>query len=154
EIVKSDALEEAAEFSETLGCPVYQQPSNCGAHFLSERPCYMGALPRNQPQVRDLLSRYDLMIALGANPLQMSVYHEVEPLPEGMAIVQIGLNDWHIGKNFAVEIAIKADVRQTLKALIPVLRRFGGVGLEKRAKSGIAALAYDNWRARRERLVA
>jgi benzoylformate decarboxylase len=154
EIVKSDALEQAAEFSETLGCPVYQQPSNYGAHFLSERPCYMGALPRNQPQVRDLLARYDLMIALGADPLQMSVYHEIEPLPEGMAIVQIGLIDWHIGKNFAVEIAIKADVKQTLKALMPALKKLGGAGLQKRAKSGIAALAHDNWCARRVQLVA
>src|SRR5471030_758711 len=40
EIVKSDALEEAALFSMTLGCPAYQQSAPYGAHFLSESPCF------------------------------------------------------------------------------------------------------------------
>src|SRR5262245_41000175 len=65
EIVKSDALEIAARFAMTLGCPAYQQSVPYGAQFLSECPCFMGALSRSQKQVRDLLSEYDLMIALG-----------------------------------------------------------------------------------------
>jgi benzoylformate decarboxylase len=51
EIVKSDALAEAASFAETLGCPAWQQTAPYGAHFLSESPCFMGTLPRVQPQV-------------------------------------------------------------------------------------------------------
>ena len=38
EIVKSDALQAAAKFAETLGAPVYQQSVAYGAHFLSEHP--------------------------------------------------------------------------------------------------------------------
>ena len=41
----------------------------------------MGALSRLQKQVREVLSPYDLMIVLGADPLRMSVYSEVDPLP-------------------------------------------------------------------------
>jgi benzoylformate decarboxylase len=37
EIVKSDALDEAARFAGVLGCPVYQQTIAYGAHFLSEQ---------------------------------------------------------------------------------------------------------------------
>src|SRR4030088_2231693 len=33
EIVKSDALNEAAEFAEALGCPGWRQPAGCGALF-------------------------------------------------------------------------------------------------------------------------
>src|ERR1700741_1679591 len=33
EIVKSDALHEAAEFAEVVGCPVWQQTATYGAHF-------------------------------------------------------------------------------------------------------------------------
>jgi len=33
EIVKSDAMVEAARFAETLGCPVFQQSVGYGAHF-------------------------------------------------------------------------------------------------------------------------
>ena len=84
EIVKSDALQEAALLAATLGCPAYQSSTPYGASFLSESPCFMGALSRLQKQVREVLSPYDLMIVLGADPLRMSVYSEVDPLPEGL----------------------------------------------------------------------
>src|SRR5262245_50770954 len=77
EIVKSDALEAAAAFAETLGAPVYQQSVAYGAHFLSEHVCFMGGLSRDQKQVRGLLSKFDLLIALGADPVRMSVWSEV-----------------------------------------------------------------------------
>ena len=101
----------------------------------------MGALSRLQKQVREVLSPYDLMIVLGADPLRMSVYSEVDPLPEGMPIVQIGLVDWDLAKNYGAEIALKADVKETLRVLVPALKAAGGAALETRAKQGIAALA-------------
>ena len=154
EIVKSDALQEAAALAATLGCPAYQQSAPYGSHFLSESPCFMGALTRSQTQVREVLSPYDLMIVLGADPLRMSVHSETDPLPEGMPVVQIGLVDWDIAKNFGAEIALKADVRETLRALVPALRAAGGAALETRAKQGIAALASKNWTAQRAKAVA
>src|ERR1700722_13141028 len=153
EIVKSDALQEAAALAAALGCPAYQQSAPYGSHFLSESPCFMGALTRLQKQVREVLSPYDLMIVLGADPLRMSVHSETEALPEGMPIVQVGLVDWDIAKNFGAEMALKADVRETLRALIPALKSAGGAALEALAKQGIAALKSKNWTARRPALV-
>jgi len=153
EIVKSDALQEAAALAATLGCPAYQQSAPYGSHFLSESPCFMGALTRSQTQVRETLSPYDLMIVLGADPLRMSVHSETDPLPAGMPVVQIGLVDWDIAKNFGVEIALKADVRETLRALIPALKAAGGAALETRAIQGITALASRNWTAQRVKVV-
>jgi benzoylformate decarboxylase len=153
EIVKSDALLEAASLAETLGCPAFQQSVAYGAHFLSESPCFMGALSRSQPQVRDVLSPYDLLIVLGADPLRMSVHSETDPLPEGLPIVQVGLVDWDLAKNYGAEIALKADVRETLRALVPALKAKGGAALETRAKKGIAALSQNNWTARRAVLI-
>lgn len=153
EIVKSDALNEAARLAETLGCPAYQQSVAYGAHFLSESPCYMGPLSRDQKHVRATLDGYDLMIVLGSDPLRMSVYSEVDPLPAGLSIAQIGLVDWDIAKNYPVEIALKSDVKQTLNALTPLLKREGGTALDKRAQEGLAALKSKNWTARRAELV-
>jgi benzoylformate decarboxylase len=153
EIVKSDALQEAAALAATLGCPAYQQSAPYGAHFLSESPCFMGALSRLQKQVREVLSPYDLMIVLGADPLRMSVHSEVDPLPEGLPILQVGLVEWDLAKNYGAEIALKADVRETLRVLIPALRAAGGAALETRASQGIAALKSKNWTARRATLV-
>jgi len=153
EIVKSDALKEAAAFAEALGAPAYQCSTPYGAHFLSESPSFMGALSRLQKQVREVLSPYDLMIVLGADPLRMSVYSEVDPMPDGMSMVQIGLVDWDLAKNYGAEIAIKADVKETLRALTPALKAAGGSALEARAKQGLADLASKNWSARRKPLI-
>ncbi|MFX8668652.1 hypothetical protein ABTM51_21165, partial [Acinetobacter baumannii] len=77
EVVKSDALKEAAEFAETLGCPAYQTATPFGAPVLSESPCFMGALARIQNLPREALTPYDVVIAVGGDPLRMSVYSEV-----------------------------------------------------------------------------
>jgi benzoylformate decarboxylase len=153
EIVKSDALKEAAAFAEALGAPAYQCSTPYGAQFLSESPSFMGALSRLQKQVREVLSPHDLMIVLGADPLRMSVYSEVDPMPDGLSMVQIGLVDWDLAKNYGAEIAIKADVKETLRALTPALKAAGGAALESRAKQGLAELATRNWTARRKPLV-
>jgi benzoylformate decarboxylase len=153
EIVKSDALQEAAALAETLGAPAYQCSTPYGAQFLSESPCFMGALSRLQKQVREVLSPYDLMIVLGADPLRMSVYSDVDPLPDGLSILQIGLVDWDLAKNYGAEIAVKADVKETLRALVPALKAAGGAALEARAKKGVTELAAKNWSARRKPLM-
>jgi len=153
EIVKSDALAEAAQLAETLGAPAYQCSTPYGAQFLSESPCFLGALSRLQKQVREVLSPYDLMIVLGADPLRMSVYSEVDPLPDGLSIVQVGLVDWDLAKNYGAEIALKADVKETLRALVPALKAAGGAALETRARTGIAELAGRNWSAKRKAVV-
>jgi hypothetical protein len=48
----------------------------------------------------------------------MSVYSAHEPLPRDIPIVQVGLVDNDLAKNFAAEIALKADVRETLCAFL------------------------------------
>ena len=151
EIVSSDALKEAAELADMLGVPVYQQTVPHGAHFYSEHAAFMGALSRDQKRVRQILSAHDLLICIGADVLRMSVWSEVEPLPPGCAVLQIGLRDWEMGKNFPAEIALRADVGETLRALMPALRRLGGSGLAERARAGLAALAESNWSAGRKK---
>jgi benzoylformate decarboxylase len=153
EIVKSDALEEAARFASVLGCAVHQQTIAYGAHFLSEHPGYMGPLSRIQKQTSDILSAFDLMIVLGADPVRMSVFSEHAPLPNDMPMVQIGLVDRDLAKNFPAEIALKADVRETLCLLTPALSSAGGEALSRRAQARTAELQSKNWSARRKTLV-
>jgi benzoylformate decarboxylase len=152
ELATDDALNEAGEFASILGCPVYQQTVQYGAHFLSEHPAYIGALTRDQQQVRDVLSPHDLLIVLGADVLRMSVWAPVEPLPEGMPIVQIGQRDWEMGKNFPTELAVRADIKETLKALNPVMEQKGGPGLKSRSEKSLSNLSDINWTAKRNKL--
>ncbi len=158
EIVSSDALDEIAKLAETIGAPTYQQTVTWGAHFPSEHPAFMGSLTRIQAEVRETLAAYDLIVVVGAEPLRMSVWSEVEPLPPDLAMVQIGLKDWEMGKNYPTEMAIRSDARETMRALIPVLAAQGGAELEARAEAAIAAIADRNWsakcRARRDSTLA
>ena len=152
EIVASDALAEAAAFAETLGAPAWQQTTPYGSHYLSEHKCYIGGLSRDQADVRRVLEPYDLMVVVGADVLRMSVWSATDPMPPGMSLVQIGLNDWELGKNYPADMAIQADVRETLKALMPVLERKGGDKLKKKAAAKLADIEGRNWTAKRATL--
>ncbi len=149
EIVAADAFDEAAALAETLGAPVYQQTVVHGAHYPSFHPAFMGSLTRSQPQVRDTLAPHDLMLCLGADVLRMSVQHDVDPLPDGMRVVQIGQHDWEMGKNYPAELAVRADLRETLAALVPALAERQGPAGRERAAGSLAAVEKDNWRRRR-----
>ena len=154
EIATSGALGEAAAVAELLGAPVYQQTVCDGAHFLSEHPAFMGALTRDQREVRDTLSTCDLMFCIGSDVLRMSVYSDVDPMPDGLAVVQIGLRDREMGKNYAAEIALRADVKETLAALAPVVERKRGAEGARKAAAAVAALRGSNWSAKREAIRA
>ncbi|MFO1350495.1 MAG: thiamine pyrophosphate-binding protein [Gammaproteobacteria bacterium] len=152
EVATRDALVEVAQFAETLGAPVYLQTVPYSAQFLSEHPAYMGVLTRNQRQVRGILEAHDLLICIGADVLRMSVWSPVDPLPAHMPVVQIAERSWELGKNYPAEIAINADVKQTLRALLPVLVERGGGGQTAIAAARLAALREQNWAAKREAL--
>lgn len=149
EIVTSDALTEAAQFAETLGAPAYQHTVAYGSHFLSESPAYMGQLSRVQKDIRAKLEQYDVLVFLGADVLRTSVASPIEPMPPHATVIQIGLNDWEMGKNYTTEVALHADVRETLRALIPVLEQKGGTALRESAVKRLAALQDSNWSSRR-----
>ena len=149
EIVRSDALTEAAELAEVLGAPVYQQTVPHGAHFFSEHPAFMGALTRIQDQVRSTLSPYDLMICIGADVLQMSVWSETDPLPPDLPIIQIGLRDWEMGKNYPAEMALRSDVKETLQKLIPQLKELQNAERETTNVAALEIFTQNNWSTNR-----
>jgi benzoylformate decarboxylase len=153
ELCTRDALAEAARIAELLGAAVYQQTVPYATHFLSEHPAFLGQLTRNQKQVRDALSRFDLLVFLGADQLRMSLYSPVDALPQGARIVQIGERDWEIAKNYPCEVAIKADVKETLAALAGVLERRRSADQAAQAARRLSGLAQENWTVKRERLV-
>ena len=148
EIATGDAFEEAARFAEVVAAPVYQQTVPYGAHFPSEHPCFMGALTRSQPAVRERLSKHDLLICVGSDVLRMSVWNPTEALPDDMPIVQIGLRDWEMGKNYPTELAVRADIKQTLAALTPLLDNLINATERQRRQTNLLELAKNNWSVR------
>jgi benzoylformate decarboxylase len=154
ELAIHDAFAEAAELAELLGAGVFQQPIPYCAQFPTAHPCYLGALTRSQKLVRATLAPFDLMLCLGADLLRMSVYSATAPLPEGMPVVHISERDWELGKNYPTEMALCANVKETLSALLPVLRAQRTAAEVDAAQRRQAALAKRNWSAQRARACA
>ena len=149
ELSTTDSLDEAAVLASTLGVPVYQQTVIHGAHFYSLHDCYIGSLSRDQKKVRGILENFDTLLFLGADVLRMSVDSDIEPLPEGVAVLQIAERSNELGKNYPADIAINAHPGETLRALIPVLETM--CNAEKVAAS-TESIRKDNWTARRSEL--
>lgn len=154
ELQTRDALAEAAQLAETLGAAVMQQTVPYSSQFISEHPAFIGALTRNQGQVRAALEPYDLLAFLGADVLRMSVYSPIDPLPEGVTLVQIGERDWELAKNYAAHIAINADVKETLRALNALLKARMTGDQKMAAARRLAEISKNNWSAKREVLRA
>jgi hypothetical protein len=57
-----------------------------------------------------------------------------------------------LAKNFAAEIALKADVRETLRVLVPAIESAGGPSLAKLASDRIESLKQRNWSTNHHRL--
>ncbi len=153
ELATREAFGEASELANLLGIPVYQQTVPTGAHFPSEHPAYMGWISRSQPQVRAVLEQHDLLLLLGAEQLRMAVSNRIEALPNGLRIVQISERDWELGKNYPTELAVLANVRETLRALNATLTRAQTATTREVAAQRLRALAADNWTARRRRAI-
>lgn len=149
ELATRDALDEAGELAELLGAAVVQQTVPYAAHFRSEHRAFMGALNRNQTQVRARLEPYDLLVCLGADVLRMSVHNPVDALPDGMPIVQISERDWELGKNYPAEIAVSANVKETLLALNALLRKKMSSQQRSNAEARLGTIEKNNWASQR-----
>jgi benzoylformate decarboxylase len=149
ELAAHDAFAEAGELAELLGAGVFQQSVPYATQFPTSHPAYLGALTRVQKSVRAALEPFDLLLCLGADLLRMSVYSPLDPVPEGLPVVHVSERDWELGKNHPVELALCANVKETLRALLPLVRAQRGDGAAARAR--LAALAPRNWGAQREK---
>jgi len=145
ELASHDAFAEAGELAELLGAPVYGSSVAYGAQFPTGHAAYMGSLTRNQKQVRATLEPHDLLLCLGADLLRMSVYSPIEPLPQGLPVVHVSERGWELGKNYRTDVAIQANVKETLRALLPLVR----ARRVPEAAERLAALKDRNWTAQR-----
>lgn len=158
EVAAGDAFAELARLAEVLGAGVFHEPVPYNARFDVEHPAFLGDLTRRQETARTLLEPFDLVVCVGADLLRMSVHSPVDPLPAGMPVVHLSNRDWELGKNHPAELAIRADVPETLGALLPLLT----VRVTPQYADGAAArrreMAGRNWRSKaqaaREKLLA
>ena len=154
ELATRDAFAQASELAELLGAAVYASSNPYSAQFPTEHPAFMGSLTRSQKQVRETLAPYDLLICLGADLLRMSVYSPVDPLPDNLPVLHISERSGELGKNYRTDLAVQAQVRETLDALLPVLCARRSAQSAGQAIERLAQLAPRNWAAQRDKASA
>ena len=149
EVAAGNAFAELEQLAERLGAGVFHEPIPYNARFRTAHPAFLGDLTRKQETARSLLQPFDLVICVGADLLRMSVHSPIDPLPQGMPVVHISNRDWELGKNHATEIAIQADVKETLLALLPALSLHQDAAARAAAAQRLTTLADRNWSVRR-----
>ncbi len=153
EVSTRRAITPAIMLAELLGATVYQDTIQTAASFVSTHDCYVGMLTRNQRDVAERLGHHDLLICLGTDLLRMSVPSDVSPLPPRMPVIQIGERNDDLAKNFPTEIALQANVRDTLDALTSVLQARQTLKHAQTAATRREQLQANNWSSRRAQLI-
>lgn len=117
-VALSGAQAEVGRVAELLGAPIYQGYSTEGNVPLGH-PLFQGGLPFiGSEALRRVLAQHDALLAIGT-PLFRVVFPDPAGItPPDMAVVQIDLDSWELGKNLAGVLPIKADPRAALAALI------------------------------------
>ncbi len=150
-IAHGGAHAEMAEVAELLGAPVYTEcvPSTCAFPFT--HPLYQGPVPRLGPPLRQLLMQHDLLFSVGGDLFTLSLPSDVEPMPEGLAVIHMDVDPWELGKNYPAKVAIQGDPKATLPYVAEALRKRLSPSSAKDAQARIAELRAAQEK-RREKL--
>jgi benzoylformate decarboxylase len=79
------------------------------------------------------------------------VYSPTEPLPPELPVIHLSERGWELGKNYRTDLAIQANVKHTLAALLPLLRAKRSAPQAAGAHERLAELKPRNWSAQRDK---
>jgi benzoylformate decarboxylase len=121
EIWKSEARSQVVDLAELLAIPTTDgNPSrrNAFRNFPTDHPLYIGGYTGTSMEYP---TNQDLLINVGANMFRPFYYHQLIEFPTGTKIIHISIDPEEIGRNYPTDVAILADVKETLESLTSVL---------------------------------
>jgi acetolactate synthase-1/2/3 large subunit len=120
----SGARDEVRELAELLSLPVAVSYTAKGV-FPENHPLALGCLGfGSRPYARKFFQASDLILALGATFSEgttMRFGHEI--IPETTKIIQIDTDPKELGRNYPAELAIQADAKIALRAIIDEVKK-------------------------------
>ena len=123
-VTESGAIDELVAVAERLGAPVFSEatPSHGRLPMPAGHPQYHGVLPNWSPDIREKLSEFDVVLAVGINVMRLYIYCQPEnPLPPHVRLIHLDNATGEIGKNFPVEIGLMGDPKCGLSELNEIL---------------------------------
>jgi acetolactate synthase-1/2/3 large subunit/sulfoacetaldehyde acetyltransferase len=92
----------------------------------NDHPLYVGPLGRaGAPEAAQACRRADLLLVVGSRLGQFTSFYDARYLQPGTDIVQIDIDGRDLGRVYPVAVAIQADARESLAALLDVLAQDG-----------------------------
>ena len=121
-IIKSNAAKELRELAELVGAPVVTTLMALGTFPDSHRQ-HLG-MPGMHGSVAAVtaLQKADLLITLGAR-FDDRVTGKLSSFAQNAKIIHVDIDPAELGKNRYVDVAINGDLKETINALIPALKK-------------------------------
>jgi thiamine pyrophosphate-dependent acetolactate synthase large subunit-like protein len=118
----SGARAEVLELAEMLSAAVVTSYSRNDV-VPTEHPLVIGPIGRaGALEARTAVQGADLILAAGTRLAHFSTFYNFSIVPTAVPILQIEIDPKEIGRNYAVEVGLVGDARETLRALIAALR--------------------------------
>lgn len=121
EVAHAGALDEVVACAEALGAGVYGAPLFGSSVFPAAHPLWLGMLPLTMGEMRETLSPYRAILAIGPHPFQPVLYTPGAPLEPGTKLLQLSADRVAIGRAHPVDLGVTGDVRASLAALARLL---------------------------------
>ena len=149
EVGDSDGVAEVEQLAVSLGAPVWIGYST-QVNITPDHPLVAGTLPATSisaPRIAEqMLSGHDVVLVLGSPVFRFIFPRPGSPVPQGIKVIQIGLDSWELGKNVPDVLGVVGNVREAATQLSELLGELPG------ATARTAAITAANSRARQARL--
>ncbi|WP_025424383.1 thiamine pyrophosphate-dependent enzyme [Sodalis praecaptivus] len=132
-----------------LGAKVFGPSWPGSMAFAPTHPLWQGNLPSDAAGMRTVLSEFDAVFVVGANPFISYLYTDGPSVPAHCALFQLTEDGGEPGTTFATNMACVGNLKVSLCALLPILTAKMAVHRKQ-----IASLYREASAARRERLAA
>lgn len=140
-VAQSGAAAELVALAEALGAPVWLEGEPTTLPFPPSHPLFRGPITRLGHWINAMLTPHDLVLSVGADMFTLSLPPEIEPLPDGIKVIQLDTNPWELAKNFPTDAALFGDPLATLPLLTTALNTALGPDGITRAQSRRAEVA-------------
>jgi benzoylformate decarboxylase len=121
EVYASDAAAEVVQLAETLGAPVFGSSWPSRLPYPTAHPLWAGNMPNKGTEIAKTLGDYDALFALGGKSLITILYTEGPVVPPSCAVYQMSADVRDLGRTYMTPLSVVGDIRNSLRALQPLL---------------------------------
>jgi len=122
EVFTAGAGLDVVALAEVLGTPVFGSSWPGHIPFPTSHPYWQGTLPPRASDIQRTLAPFDAVFVLGGHSLISYPYSEGPAIPRQCKLYQLTLDGNQLGRVHDVALGVVGELRQSLQALLPLVR--------------------------------